>query len=225
MSNEYLLENSPFFAGGDDILKRSLMDHAVTASLKVGEYFYHQGDHCSHFALMKAGTMRVFRLNESGRQITLYHLHEGQTCLVNMICAFLNCPTPACALAESPVDAFIVPAVDFRSWVNTNEYVRKYVFETMSARVVEVMTLVEEIAFQRIDRRIAEYLMQHFLNWGSPVQELATTHEEIAAELGTAREVVSRVLKEFERVGAIDMARGRIELRDENLLRSHGSQS
>lgn len=82
-----------------------------------------------------------------------------------------------------------------------------------------VMALVEEIAFNRMDRRLAEQLLRRFANAGKPVTTLQTTHEHLAAELGSAREVISRLLKELERAGAIELARGRILLRDETTLR------
>jgi len=99
--------------------------------------------------------------------------------------------------------------------------VRSYVFETMAQRLTEVMTLAEEIAFGKMDRRVAGLLVQRF----SRDRAFAATHEELAVELGTAREVVSRLLKDFERMGAIAMARGRLELRNASLLRDLADRS
>jgi CRP/FNR family transcriptional regulator len=160
----------------------------------------------------------VFKVGETGREITLYHVQEGQTCLINMLCVFLGKPAMATAAVETPVEAVIIPAAAFRDWVRTRDSIRHFIFETMAERMVAVMTLVEEVAFRRMDTRLAAALLNRF-DQAQPANFIATTHEEIAAELGTAREVVSRLLKELERQGAVHLARGRVELHDAALLR------
>jgi CRP/FNR family transcriptional regulator, anaerobic regulatory protein len=214
-----ILNQFDFFRNASSSLQEELESQSNSAHLERGSYFYREGDYCAQFALIGKGNIRVFRATPAGRQITLYHLHEGQTCLVNMLCAFLHQPTPASAQAESSVDALLVPANVFRHWVKTAEVVTDHVFRLMSSRVVEVMTLVEEVAFRKMDRRIAALLLNHS---DSPEMECRTvlmTHEDIAAELGTAREVVSRVLKDLEHQGAIEMERGQLQLRDCQILR------
>ncbi len=185
---------------------------AHPARLDTGAFFYHEGDYCPQFALVGSGDIRVFKISDSGRQITLYHLRDGETCLVNMLCGFLNQPSPASAQAETEVEALLIPSSTFRTWVKTTDMVRDHVFERMSSRILEVMMLVEEVAFRRMDRRIAAFLLQRSQGSAGSHPVITTTHEELAAELGSAREVVSRVLKDFERLGAIGIGRGRIEI-------------
>ena len=214
------LNKFEFYRNAPASFQEELQQCANPARLEQGAYFFRQGENCPQFAMMASGNIRVFKISDSGKQITLYHLEEGETCLVNMICAFLGTPSPAFAQAETDVEALLVPAERFRQWIRTNDIIRAHVFERMSARIVEVMQLVEEVAFRRMDHRVAEYLLRHFQG-SQPI--ISTTHEGIASELGSVREVVSRVLKEMERSGAILLTRGRIELRDEFVLRQMGS--
>ena len=217
-----ILSAFDFFQKAPASLKMEMEAAARTAMLDAGAFFYHEGDHCPQFALVGSGNIRVFKISEHGRQITLYHLREGETCLVNMLCAFLDQPSPASAQAETEVNALLIPAATFREWVKTTDIIRNHVFERMSSRIVEVMMLVEEVAFRRMDRRVAAFLLQRFQDSDTGQPVITTTHEDIAAELGSAREVVSRVLKEFERLGAIGITRGRLELRNAAVLRELG---
>lgn len=199
-------------------LQATIAAAASYASLPADAYFYREGDLCSHFAMVGAGSIWVLKATETGQEITLYHVQEGEPCLVNMLCVFLNRPAMATAVVEVPTEAVIVPEAVFRRWVELNEAVRNFVFETMASHVIDVMVLVEELAFRKMDNRLARLLLQRFMQRDRPLRVISTTHEELAGELGTAREVVSRLLKEFERIGAVRIGRGRVELLDETIL-------
>jgi len=210
-----ILESFPFYRDSPFTV-RERMDACVQhAMLPAGSYFYREWDVCPHFAIVVAGDIRVYKRGGMGREVTLYHVCDGEPCLVNLLCVMLNQPAMANAQVECDTSAITFPAAPIREWMGDSVALRNYVFEALSARMVNVMTLVEEIAFQRMDSRLATLLLKRF---GQEVTLLAT-HEEIAAELGTAREVVSRLLREFARRGAIDMSRGHVELRDPDILR------
>lgn len=213
-----ILEKFSFYREASPSFQATVAATASYASLPQGAYFYREGDLCSHFAMVGAGGIRVLKATETGQEITLYHVQEGEPCLVNMLCVFLNRPVMATAVVEVPTEAVIVPAAVFQQWVESNEAVRNFVFETMASRVIDVMVLVEELAFRKMDNRLARLLLQRFTQRERPLRVISTTHEELAAELGTAREVVSRLLKEFERIGAVRIGRGRVELLDETIL-------
>ena len=213
-----ILEQFGFYRDTTPAWQREIAEAASYATLPKGACFYREGDEVAQFALVGAGSIRVFKVGETGREITLYHVQDGQTCLINMLCVFLGKPAMATAAVETPVEAVIIPAAAFRDWVRTRDSVRHFIFETMAERMVAVMTLVEEVAFRRMDTRLAAALLNRF-EQAQPANFISTTHEEIAAELGTAREVVSRLLKELERQGAVHLARGRVELHDAALLR------
>ena len=212
-----LLSKVAFFAEAPPELQREVARSASVVRLSSGAFFLREGDTCSHFAVVVSGRLRVFKLGESGHEITLYHVGPGEACPLNVSCILSDRPVPAMARVEEDTEAVVIPADVFRRWVADHESLRTVVFQMFSSRLTEVMSLVEEVAFRRMDQRLATRLQEWFQTQRNGVIE--RTHAEIAADLGTAREVVSRLLKEFERLGAIGLARGRIELRDATLLR------
>lgn len=211
-----LLSKVSFFADAPPELQREIAQSATVVRLAAGAYFLREGDTCAHFAIVVSGRMRVFKLGESGHEITLYHVGPGEACPLNVSCILSDRPVPAMARVEEDVEAVVMPAAAFRRWVAGHESLRSVVFEMFSSRLTEVMSLVEEVAFRRMDQRLAKRLLELFQAASNGTVE--TTHADIAADLGTAREVVSRLLKEFERLGAIGLARGKIELLNGALL-------
>lgn len=218
-----VLAKIPFFNEAPSELQRALTAEATVVRLQAGTYFLREGDSCAHFAIVVTGRMRVFKLGETGHEITLYHVGPGEACPLNVSCILSNRPVPAMACVEDDVEAITVPAATFRRWIAEYEPLRTFVFQMFSTRLGEVMSLVEEVTFRRMDQRLARRLEELFPREGKTEGIVEITHAEIAADLGTAREVVSRLLKEFERLGAVRLSRGRITLRDAALLREFTS--
>ena len=214
-----ILGKIPLFHSASPALRTEIHDAAAIVSLAAGEYFLREGDSCAHFAILVSGKMRVFKLAESGHEITLYHVGPGEACPLNVACILSDRPVPAMACVEEAVDAVVVPAETFRRWIAEHESLRTYVFQMFSTRLSEVMSLVEEVAFRRMDQRVARRLTELSARGNGTQHAIETTHADLASDLGTAREVVSRLLKEFERLGAITLSRGKIEIRDAGLLR------
>lgn len=209
-----------FYRQAPAALQQRMQASAQVVELPAGAFYFHEGDTCSQIALLGAGNIRVFKNSETGREITLYHVCTGETCILTASCVLAGASYPATARVEVPAQAVLFPAAHFRAWVGMHEEVRRFIFEILARRVANIMALVEEIAFRKMDQRLAEFLLMRFANAGAPVTSLQLTHEQIAAELGSAREVISRLLKEFERLGAIELGRARIRLRDEQALKS-----
>lgn len=215
-----VLGKIPFFNTAPPDLQRAFLNEATVVHLEAGAYFLREGDMCTQFAILATGRLRVFKLGETGHEITLYHISPGEPCPLNVACILSDRPVPAMARVEEASDAIVIPAARFRQWIAEHEALRTFVFEMFSNRLGEVMSLVEEVSFRRMDQRLGRCLEGYFsMGGGSAGGSIGMTHAEIAADLGTAREVVSRLLKEFERLGAISLARGRITLRDPDLLR------
>jgi CRP/FNR family transcriptional regulator len=168
---------------------------------------YSEGDACSAIALILSGEIRVFKIGESGREITLYEIQRGETCILNASCILSNMSYPAHAVTMLDAELLMVPAVEFRRLLARYEEMRDFVFTLLSQRLTSVMTLVEEVAFGRMDLRLLEYIEEK-----SEDGNLNATHQKIANDLGTSREVVSRLLKEFERQGKIILSRNLIQL-------------
>jgi CRP/FNR family transcriptional regulator len=185
------------------------MEVARVARISSRSRFYRQGQAIDQLGLVGAGSIRVFRIGESGREITLYHVRAGETCLVNLLSVLLAREACASAQAEGAVTAVLLPGEMARDWIRSSDTFRKYAFDNMGQRLIDVMTLVEAIAFGKMDHRLAEYLRDR----AGLDSRIVTTHEEIASDLGTAREVVSRLLSSFAQQGAIALSRGCIRVK------------
>jgi CRP/FNR family transcriptional regulator len=215
---QVVLAKLPFIDEVSPPLRSALAEAADVVRLRAGEYFLREGDSCATFAVVASGRMRVFKLGENGHEITLYHVGAGEACPLNVSCILSDSTVPAMARVEEDVEAVVIPAATFRQWMAEHESLRTLVFRMFANRLIEVMSLVEEVAFRRMDQRLAGWLADK-LGLAGARGSVDITHADLAAELGTAREVVSRLLKEFERLGAIRLSRGRIFAKNPALLR------
>lgn len=216
MTEDEILRSFDFYRLATPERRAEYAAVASTVSLPEGATFYREGDMCPHIAFVGRGDIRVFREAPGGRQITLYHVRDGEPCLINMMSVLLGRPAAASSVVEAATDAATVPAAAARQWLKTDERVRAYLFETMAARLTEVMVLTVEISVSRMDARLASLLLR--LADLHRNDTICLTHDELAGELGTAREVVSRLLKEFERTGALRLARGHVTIVDQAML-------
>ncbi len=188
-------------------LMQEMLSSSVMKAIPSGARIYSEGDGCSAIAFVLSGEIRVYKAGETGREITLYEIGPGETCILNASCILAHTTYPADAVAASDADMLLVPSEVFRRLVTEDEAMREFVFTLLSRRLSLVMELVEEVAFGRMDERLMEYLIEKSEN-----NTLETTHQKIANDLGTSREVVSRLLKDFERSGKVRLARNSITL-------------
>lgn len=170
-----------------------------------------EGDACNYFSFLLKGVIRVYKVGSSGREITLYRINEGGSCILTASCILSHKSFPAIAVTELDSEVLSLPANLFKEWVSKYPVWQEYVFNLVSERLSDVITTVEEIAFKSVDIRIAEKLM-HLLSEKGNLLEL--THNELARDIGTSREVVSRILKDFEARGIIQISRGSIKVLD-----------
>ncbi len=198
----------PLFAKAPEKLTADLLSVARFQKFPKGLQVYSEGDACAAIAFLLSGDIRVYKTGEGGREITLYEIGRGETCILNASCILSNLSYPAQAIAMEAGEMLLIPSNDFRRLVADYEVMRNFVFNILSQRLAEVMALVEEIAFGRMDRRLMDYLVEK-----SGDNRLAATHQKIADDLGSSREVVSRLLKDFERKGRITLSRNLIELK------------
>lgn len=219
MGKDQILKKFSFFTDSPREFQDELREAAMPVTLPAGAFYVQEGDMCSSLALVGSGVIRVMKIAESGREITLYNVYGGEVCLLNVACLLSGIPSPASARVEEEVSALAISDAQFRRWMSTHEPMREYIFSVVASRFAAVTSLIEEVAFKKMDQRLSAYLHQRFQHDGK-AREITITHEQIAADLGTAREVVSRLLKELERRDAIGLSRGRIHLKNEALLRS-----
>ncbi|MDA8168406.1 MAG: Crp/Fnr family transcriptional regulator [Nitrospiraceae bacterium] len=199
----------PAFGEGPErfFLADRLLETARPGNLPAGALIYSEGDPCSSIAFVLSGAIRVYKAGENGREITLYEIGPGETCILNASCILSGLSYPANAVTIEETEALLVPASSFRSLMRESEAMRDFVFSLVSSRLSSVMALVEEVAFGKMDERIYEYIKERAADG-----VLNTTHQKIADGLGTSREVVSRILKDFERKGRASLSRSSIRL-------------
>jgi len=205
----------PTFTDIDPDLLREFRQKAFFARIPEGHDVFIEGDLVDAIALLISGVVRVYKIGEMGREITLYRFGNGESCILTAN-AILNQKTfPAVAVVESEAEAVMVPADTFREWVRRYDFWREFVFDLLSQRLSSVMSIVDEVVFRRMDARIAALLLKRTLPGG----RIQITHQEIAAELGTSREVVSRILEGFASAALIGSSRGQVEILDKEGLR------
>ncbi len=183
---------------------------AKVCSFPTGTPLMQHGDPCESFILLTRGTARVFQAGEGGREILLFRVRAGELCVLTLSDLTAARVYSANAVAEESVDLVIIPADKFRDALAGSEAFRTYVLSSLAQRLCDMMGLVEQVAFQRLDLRLACLLGQLFGQRNTAT--LRITHQELANELGTSREVASRLLKEFENMNCIRLKRGEIEL-------------
>ncbi len=161
------------------------------------------------------GRIRVSQSSESGREITLYRVDAGESCVLTTACMLAEEAYNAEGVAESEITAVVLPKPAFDRLVAEEEAFRKFVFAAYSKRLIDLLRVVDDVAFGHMDVRLAERL----LALTGDLKEISATHQQLASELGTAREVVSRVLSDFQKREMIAQSRGRIALIDKNALK------
>lgn len=195
---------------------REFQQAAFFARIPTGHDVFLEGDRVEAIALLISGVVRVYKIGETGREITLYRFGNGSSCILTANAILSQKTFPAIATVEQDAEAVMIPADSFRDWVRRYDLWREFVFDLLSQRLSTVMAIVDEVVFHRMDRRVASLLLKQAKN-KNPIQ---ITHQEIAAELGSSREVISRLLEDFVSEGSIHSGRGTIEILDFELLES-----
>jgi len=213
-----VLRNYDFYTRAEGPVRSELLEAAAPLRPAPGDPLLEAGRPCSDVLLIGSGSMRVYVAGDSGREVTLYHVRSGETCPVNLSAAMLRLDAFANAAAAQSLEALRIPAACFRSLSNKSVELRDYIYTATAARFGEVVGKVRELTTRRIDHRLAEYLLRKFRDAGGERPVLRSTHQAIAIEIGTAREVVSRRLQEFEALGAVRLGRGRVVLADARRL-------
>jgi CRP/FNR family transcriptional regulator len=200
----------PLLQRADPALRREFLQTAFLARIPRGKDVFAEGDPIDAIALLISGEVRVYKIGETGREITLYRFGDGGSCILTANAILSRQSFPALATVQREAEAVMIPADAFRDWVRRYDLWRDFVFDLLSQRLSSVMALVDEVAFRRMDARVAGFLFRR----GRLRNPIPVTHQEIAAELGSSREVVSRILEDFVGRGLIRMSRGAVEVLD-----------
>ena len=202
----------PDLAELEDSAKDLLVKYARIVEAPVGTVGYREGGACGAYVMRLAGQSRVFKMSSSGREILLYRVNAGETCVITTTCLLGNSDYPASTIVEEPIKDVIVPSAAFNQLMIDSKVFRTFVMTNYGALISDLIVLLDEVAFHNVDARLAKLLLEA----GS--DHVKRTHQQIADELGTAREVVSRQVKRFEQKDWVALGRGQVEILDREAL-------
>lgn len=213
---ERIAKSMPILRNADQGFLKEFQRSAFLARIPAGRDVFLEGDLVEAIALLISGVVRVYKIGETGREITLYRFGNGSSCILTANAILSQKTFPAIATVEQDAEAVMIPADSFREWVRRYDLWRDFVFDLLSQRLSTVMAVIDEVVFQRMDRRVAALLLQR----GKTENPIHITHQEIASELGSSREVISRLLEDFIDQGSIRSGRGVVEILDRGSLES-----
>ena len=189
----------------------ALMAQSRVRRMPAGSVLFEADQPCAGFPLVLEGSVRVAKTAPNGREILLYRVEPGESCILSGSCLLGHARYSASGVAETDVTVFVIPPAPFHELMVQHAPFREYVFGLYGARLGEVMELIEEVAFRRLDTRLAQLLVHR-----GPVVE--ATHQKLADELGSVREIVSRLLRSFEDRGWVKLERERVSVLDPKAL-------
>ena len=218
-----LKEIFPFYdkltASQQDELKQGVQE----VRFRTGESVYDGERDCLGLLAVQAGALRAYAISAEGKEITLFRIGPGGLCLMTASCAIAKLTAFSAVMAQEETRAVLIPAALFKRLMQESLPVANLANELMAARFSEIVWLLDQVLNQRMDARIAAFLLEESKRQGS--SRLALTHEEIARHLGTAREVVSRILKHLAQDGLVENYRGGVQIIGENALRELAENS
>jgi CRP/FNR family transcriptional regulator len=203
---QVLREHFPLFRQNPALLQ-DFAEAGQIITLPRGHQIYWQGDACQGIAFLLSGMIRVYKCSEGGREISLYEIVPGETCILNASCVIGRQGYPANAVTLADCTAMLLPADAFRRLMERHEPLRVFIYSLLGQRLAEIMELVEEVAFRRMDERLRDYLLEK-----STDGVLRATHQTISNDLGTSREVITRLLRDLENRGEVHVSRNEISL-------------
>ena len=199
-----------------DAHQQRLLTASEKASFKAGTTIHNGSMDCLGLLLIESGQLRVYAQSSEGREFTLYRLFDRDICLFSASCVMPNIQFDVIIEAEKDCSLWILPSCLFKDLMEESAVVANYCNQLISSRFSEVMWLMEQIMWKSFDKRLATFLLEESNLEDSPC--LKITHEKIANHLGTAREVVTRMLRYFQNEGMVKLTRGAIEITDRKRL-------
>ena len=197
--------------------KALLAQSASPRTAPKGTVLHNGSSDCVGLFLIRSGQLRAFILSDEGKEITIYRLFERDICLFSASCMMQSIQFDVTIEAEKDSELWVIPAEVYKRLMDSSAVVANYTNQVMASRFSEVMWLIEQIMWKSFDKRLAAFLLEESALDGSDT--LRITHDRIAAHMGTAREVVTRMLRYFQSEGMVALTRGAVKLKDRGRLR------
>ncbi|MBK7355725.1 Crp/Fnr family transcriptional regulator [Propionivibrio sp.] len=207
-----LLALYPAIGALDGDVLAALCDPKAVVSVNQGAELFAEQQPCHGFPLLISGTIKIVKCTPAGREMLLYRVEPGDSCVITSSCLLGHVTYTACGIAETSLRMVVLPERVFECLIAQNAAFRDFVFRLFAERLADMMLLLEEVAFHRLDQRLAKLLLAK----AEPIQ---ATHQLLADELGSVREMISRLLKGFAAQGLVSLGRERIRVLDRNGLR------
>ncbi|ORU92281.1 MAG: hypothetical protein A6F70_02465 [Cycloclasticus sp. symbiont of Bathymodiolus heckerae] len=210
-----LVRKLPMFKSASGDLLSAVASTAQIQTIAKGQQIAYEGMSSDWFFVVLSGDIRVYKMSESGKEITLFNIADNESCILTIFSILSQKKYPAFASTQTELTALMIPAAPFKQWVDQHSALRDHIFSSLSGRLTDILDTFDQVIFQRMDSRIAKFILNKCNDINS---KLMITHEQFSHELGTNRVVVSRILEAFAEEGAIALNRGCITLIDKNKL-------
>lgn len=217
MNENILVKELPFYNNLTKKEQELSGRYAMVRRYEAGSTIHSHEHECLGLIKVLSGSARSFMLSEEGREVTLYHLKEGDIDVLSASCVLSQITFETQLVADTPCEILIVPAVYMAELKEKNLVVRCYIFEKLGERFSDAMMVMQDILFVKLDTRIARVLLSREVDG-----QVKATHEEIATKVNSSREVISRILKEMESKGMIALGRGKLTILDREALEDMG---
>lgn len=194
----------------DQKLLEAILTHGIYKEFQAGEVLLEPGQYIKTVPIVIKGTIKILRTDIDGKEIFLYYLDGGDTCAVSLTCCSVYMPSEIKAVTEENTAIIAIPVAYHEQWTSEFKQWKEFVAQTYQKRFHEMLRTIDDIAFKKMDARLLNYLAVKARQFDN--REIATTHQDIARELGTSREVISRLLKQLENEGTVTLGRNKITL-------------
>lgn len=189
-----------------------IIQQLPVVKIAAGQVIFHQGQACESYFVLVEGSAKVVARSAAGKEVVLYHVRPGDVCVLTTACLLGRENFPAEAIAETDMTLHMMPKRLFDELLDTSAEFRAKVFASFGERMAGLIKTIEKVALESIEQRLARFLLLQ------PDRHIQMTHQDLAQEIGSVREVVSRQLKRFEEQGALKLGRGSIEILDRDAL-------
>lgn len=209
----------PFWNKLSDAEREQILYACTDVFYEKGEQIHRSDMGCKGAILVLSGLLRVYIVSDEGREVTLFRIHAGENCVLSASCLLDAIQFDMLIEAAEAVRAIVIPASVLHPIMESNPYVGLYMYKQATERFSDVMWMMQQILFMGADRRVAIFLWDEMVRRKQPV--LRMTHDEIARNIGSAREVVSKVMKYLSEEGVVALGRGKVEIVDREKLRKY----